>query len=84
MDDRLQLNAEFQADLQWWECFLISGALCSSPINARLATDASGSWGCGAYLAASGLLFLGPLVLLGRRCRSASKNYCRLLCHMGE
>ena len=56
MDGHLRLNTEFHADLQWWATFLDSwngvsviSALCRRPIDARLVSDASGSWGCGAY-----------------------------------
>ena len=56
MDGHLRLNAEFRADLQWWATFLdmwngvsVISALCRRPIDARLISDASGSWGCGAY-----------------------------------
>ena len=56
MDGHLRLNAEFRADLRWWATFLdtwngvsVISALCRCPIDARLVTDASGSWGCGAY-----------------------------------
>lgn len=56
MDGHLRLNAEFRADLRWWATFLdmwngvsVISALCRRPINARLFTDVSGSWGCGAY-----------------------------------
>ena len=52
----LRLNTEFRADLQWWATFLnswngvsIISALCRCPIEAKLGSDASGSWGCGAY-----------------------------------
>ena len=57
MDGHLRLNAEFRADIQWWATFLdawngvsVISTLCRRPIDARLVSDASGSWGCGAYL----------------------------------
>ena len=57
LNSHLRLNVEFRADLQWWATFLdswngvaIISVLCRRPIDAKLVSDASGSWGCGAYL----------------------------------
>ena len=57
MDGHLRLNAEFRADIRRWATFLdawngvsVISTLCRCPIDARLVSDASGSWGCGAYL----------------------------------
>lgn len=56
LDGHLRLNMEFRADLCWWATFLdtwngvsVITALCRRPIDAKLTTDASGSWGCGAF-----------------------------------
>ena len=56
LDALLRLNAEFRADLRWWATFIglwngvsIISALCRRPVDAWLTSDASGSWGCGAY-----------------------------------
>ena len=56
LDAHLRLNTEFRADLCWWATYLetwngvsVVSALCYRPINATLTTDASGSWGCGAF-----------------------------------
>ena len=56
LDAVLRLNAEFRADLHWWATFIeswngisIMSALCCRPVDAWLTSDASGSWGCGAY-----------------------------------
>ena len=56
LDSYLRLNTDFRADLQWWATFICSWngvsivtALCRHPIDAKLVSDASGSWGCGAY-----------------------------------
>ena len=56
LNGHLRLNTEFRADLQWWATFLdlwngvaIITALCRRPIDAKLVSNASGSWGCGAY-----------------------------------
>ena len=53
----IRLNSEFQSDLQWWDLFLedwngisvfANLASTSSPAT-ELTTDASESWGCGAF-----------------------------------
>ena len=56
LDSHLRLNTEFRTDLQWWVTFLdmwngvsIISSLCRHRTDAKLVTDASGSWGCGAY-----------------------------------
>ena len=56
LDSYLRLNMEFRADLNWWASFLstwngvsVVAALCRRPIDAKLTSDASGSWGCGAF-----------------------------------
>ena len=54
----VRLNQSFRSDLQWWAHFLpvwngigmMSGVVPASFV-ATLTSDASGSWGCGAYLA---------------------------------
>ena len=52
----VRLNVGFRSDLRWWACFLpIWNGLCqlSSVVPGAptvvLTSDASGSWGCGAY-----------------------------------
>ena len=53
---RIRLNKGFQSDLQWWSCFLpawngasiLSSVVRSIP-TAVMTSDASGSWGCGAF-----------------------------------
>ena len=56
LDAVMRLNAEFRADLHWWASFIdswngisVMSALCRRPVDAWLTSDASGSWGCGAY-----------------------------------
>ena len=53
---RIRLNRGFRSDLQWWACFLpdwngISMMSRHTPAvyGATVTSDASGSWGCGAY-----------------------------------
>ncbi len=53
---RVRQNAGFRSDLKWWDCFLpIWNWTCpmSSVVKGEsrvvLTSDASGSWGCGAY-----------------------------------
>ena len=62
----LRLNKGFQSDLQWWWMFLEiwngvsmlnSTAVC--PPAVTLTSDASGSWGCGAFLS-TGEWFMCP------------------------
>ncbi len=53
---RVWLNAGFRSDLRWWGCFLplwnghcpMSSVVTQVP-RAVLTSDASGSWGCGAF-----------------------------------
>ena len=54
---RIRLNKGFRSDLQWWACFLpewngvsMMSNLVEGPCSITLTSDASGSWGCGAYL----------------------------------
>ena len=61
----IRLNAECQADIEWWHTFIQAwnGTSILSPLNRQspdvhLWSDASGSWGCGAYW--QGLWFQVP------------------------
>jgi len=53
----VRLNSEFHSDLLWWQTFIASwnGTTMMAALNlpmepdAVLWSDASGSWGCGAY-----------------------------------
>ena len=56
LDAPMRLNAEFRSDIAWWDLFMdrwngisIISSLCRLPIDQHLTTDASGSWGCGAF-----------------------------------
>ena len=54
---KVRLNRGFRSDLRWWACFLpawngksmMSGMIKGRP-QVVMTYDASGSWGCGAYL----------------------------------
>lgn len=53
---RIRLNKGFRSDLQWWACFLPAWNGCSmladtvrSVPSAVMTSDASGSWGSGAF-----------------------------------
>ncbi len=53
---RVRLNAGFRSDLRWWGCFLPiwngscpMATLCRVSPQVALTSDASGSWGCGAF-----------------------------------
>lgn len=53
---RVRLNAGFRSDLRWWGCFLPiwngscpMATLSRVPPQVALTSDASGSWGCGAF-----------------------------------
>lgn len=56
MHHTIRLNAGFRSDLQWWATFLpgwkgssmMLGVIRSSPVGV-ITSDASGSWGCGAF-----------------------------------
>ena len=56
---RIRLNRGFRSDLQWWASFLpswngvsmMSGVVPAYP-SASITSDASGSWGCGAFSSA--------------------------------
>ncbi len=52
----VRLNKSFRSDLQWWTCFLPTWngvGMMSGIVPARyvgtITSDASGSWGCGAF-----------------------------------
>ena len=49
-----RLNLAFRADLQWWRMFVVDWNGVSilpnpRPISVEVVSDASGTWGCGAY-----------------------------------
>jgi hypothetical protein len=53
---RVRLNKGFQSDLNWWAAFLegwngvsLFGGVLRQQASATVTSDASGSWGCGAY-----------------------------------
>ena len=53
----IRLNIEARSDIEWWYQFVedwngvsILGAIVQAPVYATLITDASGTWGCGAYV----------------------------------
>ena len=60
---RIRLNRGFRSDLQWWASFLpswngvsmMSGVVPACP-TASITSDASGSWGCGAFSSAGKLV----------------------------
>ena len=56
LDHPIRLNADFKSDLMWWHLFLHTwnGVSClhthtRHPPDLEFYTDASGTWGCGAY-----------------------------------
>ncbi len=57
MDHYVRINQEARTDIEWWHCFLTSWngtamMFTSGPQSpdATVTSDASGTWGCGAYL----------------------------------
>lgn len=53
---KVRLNKGFRSDLQWWACFLpawngvgMMSGIIPTAIAGTITSDASGSWGCGAY-----------------------------------
>ncbi len=53
---RVRLNKEFRSDLEWWACFLptwngvgMMSGVSPSEVAGVITSDASGSWGCGAF-----------------------------------
>ena len=56
LDAPMRLNAEFRSDVIWWALFLemwngvaIISSLLRLPVDGYVTSDASGSWGCGAF-----------------------------------
>lgn len=53
--DAIRLNTEFRADLAWWQEFVVTWngtSFLTGPAHlptVEMASDASGSWGCGAW-----------------------------------
>ena len=48
----IRLSRGFRSDLQWWKVFATKwngNSYLSSKITSRFASDASGTWGCGAW-----------------------------------
>ena len=81
LDGHLQLNTEFRADLSWWAAFLdtwngvsVIAALCRLPIDAKLTTDASGSWGCGAFFGSRWFNLLWESCPCGQKYTSLSRS----------
>ena len=53
-DHWIRINASMRSDIQWWGVFMegwngISVIPCHISETVPLVSDASGSWGCGAY-----------------------------------
>ena len=55
-DHKIRLNVEARSDLEWWFQFAgpwnrvsILETLVPKPPNLTITSDASGSWGCGAF-----------------------------------
>ena len=57
LDYYTRLGREFKSDLAWWHTFLVSwnglsllqSVSRSTPADFVIQTDASGTWGCGAF-----------------------------------
>ena len=56
---RIRLNAEFRSDLEWWSLFVsewngvgMMSSLGSTTAVIMVTSDASGTWGCGAFTSA--------------------------------
>ena len=57
MDHYTRLNKDFRSDLYWWHTFVTSWngisflrvALADPTPQVTIQTDASGTWGCGAF-----------------------------------
>lgn len=52
----IRLNKEFRSDLEWWACFLpawngvgMMSGVVPVEVAGAITSDASGSWGCGAF-----------------------------------
>ena len=58
---RVRLNAHCKADIAWWSCFVASwngvSMFPSERPGPTVVSDASGSWGCGAFCPESGNWF---------------------------
>lgn len=68
----IHLNAEFWSDLEWWVTFLpqwngvrLLSNLCCQPHSREITSDASGSWGCGAYYSQRAPTNSGGMCCLG-------------------
>ena len=82
----IRLNKGFRSDLQWWVffltrwngCSMMSGAI-KSRWNITVTSDASGSWGCGAYMSTGEWFQLRWPPVVGRnkhhRQRTPTDNY---------
>ena len=77
---KVRLNRGFRSDLRWWACFLpawngksmMTGMIKGRP-QVVMTSDASGSWGCGAYLS-SGKWFQLRFLAAGAAYTSPSKS----------
>ena len=56
-DQKVWLNLECRGDIVWWQEFLMAwngvGFFPGGPLRATVYSDASGSWGCGAFIRGS-------------------------------
>ena len=52
-DHFIRLNAAFRADLLWWHVFIAGwngiSLIPATAVSVQVTSDASGSWGCGAF-----------------------------------
>ena len=72
LDYFVKLGTEFRSDLLWWHTFiegwnglsLLRGESWSTPADHCIQTDASGSWGCGAFLEGKWLQWQWPYEVL--------------------
>ena len=91
LDHYIRLNLDARSDIVWWNCFVeawngtsLVTSILSNPPDITIATDASGSWGCGAVWGArwlqlqwSGLLPQAHIAIKG------NGPHCDCHCHLG-
>ena len=92
LDHFIRLNVEARSDIEWWHTFasswngvsMMQSVRRTSPV-ARVTSDASGNWGCGAFFGSS----MVP-AKMGRATAGAQYNnqgadpHCDCCCNMGS
>ena len=88
----LRLNVEARSNILWWSCFIEEWIGLSTMLSLRhdnpdflITSDASGSWGCGAYTLISWFQYQRPPILADAHITIKELlPYSHCPCHLGS